>query len=97
MASKPITLIVEPRGKPLAKLPQEIHIYLQGSTSELYNRISAESGCTPDRIRLTKGSDGSVISNAKEVTVESTGVKNRSVIYVKDLGNSNKRIYISDL
>lgn len=37
-------------------------------------------------MRITKGSDGTAINNAKNVTVHSTGVRDQSTIYVKDLG-----------
>ncbi|PSK36133.1 hypothetical protein B9Z65_5948 [Elsinoe australis] len=86
MASKPIALVVEPRGKPIKKLPTETSVYLQASTSDLYHRLGAEAGISPDRIRVTKGSDGSLVPNAKDFTVERTGLRNKSVIYVKDLG-----------
>ena len=35
---------------------------------------------------MTKGSDGSVISNAKETSIHSTGLRDQSTVYVKDLG-----------
>lgn len=88
MASKPITLLVRPRGKPIKKLPEEASTYLQSSTAELYHRLAAEAGCSPHRLRLTKGSDGSPIPNAKDFTVERTGLRNQSTIYAKDLGRS---------
>ncbi|PNS16768.1 hypothetical protein CAC42_4732 [Sphaceloma murrayae] len=86
MASKPVTLLVEPRGKPIKKLPQETSSYLQASTADLYHRLAAEAGVSPDRIRITKGSDGTLVPNAKDFTVERTGLRNKSVVYVKDLG-----------
>ncbi|KAF4552018.1 Enoyl reductase-like protein [Elsinoe fawcettii] len=86
MASKPITLVVEPRGKPIKKLPSESSSYLQASTADLYHRLAAEAGISPYRLRVTKGSDGSLVPNAKDFTIERTGLRNKSVIYVKDLG-----------
>lgn len=86
MASKPITLQVRPRGKALKKLPESTSTYLQGSTADLYHRIAAEAGCSVNQLRLTKGSDGSAIPNAKTVSIERTGLRNESTIYVKDLG-----------
>ena len=59
---------------------------LQDSTAELYQRLAAESGCSIHRLRITKGSDGSAIPNNKDVTIKSTGLREQSVIYVKDLG-----------
>ena len=86
MASKPITLVVKPRGKPIQRLPAETSTYLQGSTADLYHRLAAEAGCSPHRLRLTKGSDGTPIPNAKDYTVERTGLRNQSTVFVKDLG-----------
>lgn len=86
MDSKPITLVVQPRGKPIKKLPTETSTYLQSSTSDLYHRIAAEAGLSPHRLRLTKGSDGSVVPYAKDWSVERTGLRNQSTINVKDLG-----------
>lgn len=37
-------------------------------------------------MRITKGSDHSVVPNSNNVTIEDTGLLNSSVIYVKDLG-----------
>lgn len=86
MASKPITLVIQPRGKPIKALPKETTTYLQGSTYDLYHRVAAEAGCSPHRIRLTKGSDGTPIPLAKDFTIERTGLRNQSTIHVKDLG-----------
>ncbi|GAM84436.1 hypothetical protein ANO11243_024320 [Dothideomycetidae sp. 11243] len=86
MASKPIALVVEPRGKPIRSLPKETTTYLQASTADLYDRLAAEAGISPHRLRLTKGGDGTVVPNAKDFTVERTGLRSKSVIYVKDLG-----------
>ena len=91
MASKPITLSIKPRGKPIRKLPKETSTYLQSSTADLYHRLAAEVGLSPHRIRLTKESDGQAIPNAKDWTVERSGLKGQSVIQVKDLGQSMAR------
>jgi very-long-chain enoyl-CoA reductase len=56
--------------------------------SSLYLLLSERSGFPLTRLRVTKGSDGMHIRNAKDVTVASVGLRNRSVIYVKDLGSS---------
>ena len=37
-------------------------------------------------MRITKGSDHSVVPNSINTTIEDTGMRNSSVIYVKDLG-----------
>lgn len=91
MASKPITLLVRPRGKPIKRLPEEASTYLQGSTYDLYHRLAAEAGCSPHRLRLTKGSDGSPIPYAKDYSIERTGLRNQSQIFVKDLGRLRKQ------
>lgn len=35
---------------------------------------------------MTKGSDGSLVANTRDATVHSTGLRDQSTIYVKDLG-----------
>jgi hypothetical protein len=56
--------------------------------SSLYSLLSERSGFPITRLRVTKGSDGTHVRNAKDVTVASVGLRNRSIIYVKDLGSS---------
>ncbi|CAG8384052.1 unnamed protein product [Penicillium salamii] len=85
MAAGNITLIVEPRGKPIRKLPKEVEISLNASSEELYTAFSAASGHSVHRLRITKGSDRSVVPNSS-ATIDSTGLRNSSVIHVKDLG-----------
>ncbi|KAJ5202759.1 hypothetical protein N7449_004838 [Penicillium cf. viridicatum] len=86
MAAGKVTLIVQPRGKPIQKLPKEIEIPLNASSEELHTALSAASGCSVHRMRITKGSDHSVVPNSINTTIEDTGMRNSSVIYVKDLG-----------
>ncbi|EFR03881.1 synaptic glycoprotein SC2 [Nannizzia gypsea CBS 118893] len=86
MASQGILLEVKPRGKPISKLPGTISIGPEESLAALYATISRRSGFPVTRLRITKGSDGSLLKNDARVTVSSTGVRNQSVIYVKDLG-----------
>jgi hypothetical protein len=73
-------------GKPIRKLPKEVEISLNASSEELYTAFSAASGCSVHRLRITKGSDRSVISNSNTTTIDATGLRNSSVIHVKDLG-----------
>lgn len=74
-------------GKPVSrKLPPTITAYLQGNTHDLYHRIAAEAGVSVHRLRLTNQTDGSLIPNAKDYTVERTGLKSDSTVLVKDLG-----------
>ncbi|KAJ5942495.1 hypothetical protein N7516_002663 [Penicillium verrucosum] len=86
MAAGKITLVVQPRGKPIQKLPKEIEIPLNASSEELHTALSAASGCSVHRMRITKGSDHSVVPNSINTIIEDTGLRNSSVIYVKDLG-----------
>ncbi|KAF2173261.1 hypothetical protein M409DRAFT_49731 [Zasmidium cellare ATCC 36951] len=85
MASKPVNLQIKPRGKRIPKLPKETSIYIQGSTGDLYHRIAAESRFDIHRLRITK-EDGTLVLNDKKTTVDSLGLKDGSVIQVKDLG-----------
>ncbi|KAK5120263.1 hypothetical protein LTR85_006469 [Meristemomyces frigidus] len=86
MASKPVTLKVQPRGKRIPKLPSETSIYVQGSGSDLYERLAKETGFSAHRLRITKGDDGKPVPNDKKSTIASTGLESGSVIQVKDLG-----------
>ncbi|OJJ44034.1 hypothetical protein ASPZODRAFT_18807 [Penicilliopsis zonata CBS 506.65] len=81
-----ITLVVEPRGKPIRRLPKEIQIAASASGYELHASLAKTSGCDIHRLRVTKGSDRSAIPNAKDVTINDTGLKEKSVVHVKDLG-----------
>ncbi|KAK6405297.1 Very-long-chain enoyl-CoA reductase [Oleoguttula sp. CCFEE 5521] len=90
MATKPVTLKVQSRGKPIRKLPTEAKLYIQGSTSDLYHRIAAESDFSTHRLRITK-SDGSLVPNDKTTTVASVGLQDGDIVQVKDLGESQRR------
>jgi very-long-chain enoyl-CoA reductase len=83
--SDPITLVIQPRGKPIRKLPSEVKVGLQDSTSALYSQIAAQTNVSVHRLRITKGSDNSVVP-AGGSDVSSTGLRNKSTIVVKDLG-----------
>ncbi|MCJ1422349.1 3-oxo-5a-steroid 4- dehydrogenase [Sticta canariensis] len=84
--SKSVTLSVRPRGKPAKKLPEEVTLTSNGSTFDLYHEIARTAGTSVHRLRITKGSDGSVVPNAKSLSVHSTGLREQSTVYVKDLG-----------
>lgn len=73
-------------GKPVKKLPEEVSLPTNGPTSELYNQLALKAGTTINRIRVTKGSDGSFVPNSKDLSINSTGLREQSTIYVKDLG-----------
>jgi len=75
-----------PTGKPIRNLPEETTLALLDSTADLYKRIAESSGTSVHRLRITKGSDGSLIPNSKGVTIDRTGLRDQSKIDVKDLG-----------
>lgn len=73
-------------GKPVKKLPEEVSLPANGPTSELYSQLALQAGTTIHRLRVTKGSDGSFVPNTKDVSINATGLREQSTIYVKDLG-----------
>ncbi|KAK2768465.1 3-oxo-5a-steroid 4- dehydrogenase [Arachnomyces sp. PD_36] len=81
-----ITLDVRPRGKPIENLPQEIKVPTTATGADLYNALAEQSSFSIHRLRVTKGSDGSLISGVKGPSVHDTGLRDQSTIYVKDLG-----------
>lgn len=60
-----------------------------GPTVELYEQLALQIGVSIHRLRVTKGSDGSFIPSSNHLLVESTGLRQQSTIYVKDLGMSS--------
>ena len=76
-------------GKPAQKLPEDATVHVNASTADLYQIIAARAGTSVHRLRITKGSDGSLVPNAKSVSVHSTGLREQSTVYVKDLGESH--------
>ena len=72
-------------GKRIPGLPKETSTYIQGSTADLYHRIAAESRFDIHRLRITK-EDGTLVPNDKKMTVDSLGLRDGSVVQVKDLG-----------
>jgi very-long-chain enoyl-CoA reductase len=68
-----------------------LEIDLATATAEdLCDRIAKATRLNKNRLRITKGSDGSVVytkrDDGKLVTVEETGLRDGSQIFVKDLG-----------
>ncbi|KAK6382382.1 Very-long-chain enoyl-CoA reductase [Exophiala oligosperma] len=86
MTSKPVTLQVRPRGKPIKTLPDALSVDSSTTAAEVYSELAKHSKYSIHQLRVTKGSDGSVIPNAKDTTVYATGLRDQSTIYVKDLG-----------
>ena len=73
-------------GKPIRKLPREITVALDSSGADLHNAIAKASGFSVHRLRITKGSDRSAVPNTQDISIDDTGLRNSSVIHVKDLG-----------
>ena len=73
-------------GKPIKGLPEEIAIDPKDSVAGLYKKIAASSKSSIHRLKITKGSDGSAIPISGALTIEQTGLRNKSTIDVKDLG-----------
>ena len=56
------------------------------STSDLYSKLASQAQSSVHRLRVTKGSDGSLVSSDGKTTIYSTGLRDQSTVYVKDLG-----------
>ena len=78
--------MVLPRGKPVKNLPREVNLARASTASELYQQLATSAGTSVHRLRVTKGSDGQLIPNSKDVSISQTGLMGDSKIYVKDLG-----------
>ncbi|KAI1608028.1 enoyl reductase [Exophiala viscosa] len=86
MASKPVVLQIRPRGKPIKALPDTLELGPNATSADLYAELAARSKFSVHQLRVTKGSDGSVVPNAQETSVHATGLRDQSTIHVKDLG-----------
>ena len=102
MPSNSVTLCIRPRGtatpstdpaitnmyagKPLKKLPEDISAPYTGKASDLYSQLALKSDTSIHRLRITKGSDNSLIPNSPNVSISETGLRDQSTVYVKDLG-----------
>jgi very-long-chain enoyl-CoA reductase len=84
--SKTLTLQVRPRGKPIRKLPEELSTSSTTTAATLYSQLANSTSYSVHQLRITKGSDGSVIPNSKDTTLSSLGLRDQSQIMVKDLG-----------
>jgi len=81
-----ITLDIAPRGKPIRRLPDKLALPRDAPSSQIYEQLAATTGTSIHRIRVTKGSDGQVVPNDKNVAVLDNGLLNGSRLAVKDLG-----------
>jgi len=79
-------------GSPVKKLPEEVSVPSSGPASDLYKQIALKSNTSIHRLRVTKGSDGALIPNSKYLSVSSTGLRDQSTIYVKDLGTLDENL-----
>lgn len=86
MASKVIELQIRPRGKPIRSLPDTLTIDSSAKISELYHDLAKKAKFSVHQLRVTKGSDGSAINNNNTTSIHSTGLRDQSTVYVKDLG-----------
>ena len=73
-------------GKPVKKLPEEVSIPFASPASDLYQQIALQAKTSVHRLRVTKGSDGAFVPNSKDLSISSTGLRDQSTVYVKDLG-----------
>ena len=67
-------------------MPKECKLSPDASVQEIYSSLATSSGYSVHRLRITKGSDRSLVPNAKGTTVDEAGLKDKSIIHVKDLG-----------
>ncbi|KAI9369253.1 3-oxo-5-alpha-steroid 4-dehydrogenase-domain-containing protein [Aspergillus egyptiacus] len=86
MAPPTVTVAVQPRGKPIKGLPKEVQISSNATTQELYNSLAQASGYSIHRLRITKATDRALIPNSKESTIEGSGLGEKAIVHVKDLG-----------
>lgn len=67
-------------------MPESVDLPAGANCTDLYNILSSKTKFSIHQLRVTKGSDGSLIGNTGDATVHSTGLRDQSTIYVKDLG-----------
>ena len=86
MATQLLTLSVLPKGVPIKKIPSDVALPRGAPSSEIYKQISSQTGYSVHRLRITKGSDGTVVPNDREFSLLRTGLLDGSTVHVKDLG-----------
>ena len=79
-------MLIIQTGKPPKKLPEEISAPYTGKAADLYSELATKSDTSVHRLRIIKGSDGSLVPNSSDVSISQTGLRDQSTIYVKDLG-----------
>lgn len=73
-------------GNPIKNLPEYTYALPNDNARNLYERIAAKSRWDINRLRITKGSDGSLVPNSRDNTIDQLGLYDQSQIFVKDLG-----------
>jgi len=73
-------------GKPIRSLPETISTPSTTTAAELYAKLAEATKFSIHQLRITRGGDGSVIPNSKEITIHNLGLRDQSTIYIKDLG-----------
>ncbi|KAF8473466.1 synaptic glycoprotein SC2 [Kalaharituber pfeilii] len=73
-----VTIQLKSRGRPIKRLPSSVDVNPNAPVSELASKISSATGLSVHRLRLTKASDGSVLT--------SLNLENQTTVNVKDLG-----------
>ncbi|KAF3934875.1 hypothetical protein ABW19_dt0203366 [Dactylella cylindrospora] len=84
MANEDFTLRLQPRGKPLPKLPAELPIASDASVDQLYAAVAKLTGYSTSRLRITK-SDSSHLKPSSTALADSN-LYDQSQVFVKDLG-----------
>ena len=67
-------------------MPESVDLPPNATTADIYSELARETKFSIPQLRATKGSDGSVLANSKDTSVHSTGLRDQSTVYVKDLG-----------
>ncbi|KAF9890775.1 3-oxo-5a-steroid 4- dehydrogenase [Aspergillus nanangensis] len=81
-----ITIYIRPRGPPIQTLPREIRIACNASTEQLYHSLAKTSAFSLNRLRLTTGTNHSLIPNSKKLTLDEARLTDMSTVHAKDLG-----------
>ncbi|KAF2664103.1 hypothetical protein BT63DRAFT_443907 [Microthyrium microscopicum] len=79
-----ITFQVQPRGRPIKRLPKEITLPSTASTADIYNHLSSKTGLSIHRLRITN--DSSVLAASNPVSLATASLNDGTVLSVKDLG-----------
>ena len=73
-------------GKPIKGLPDTVDLAPNATAADVYSDLAKRTKYSIHQLRVTKGSDGSAVGNSQDTSVHSTGLRDQSTIYVKDLG-----------